>query len=341
MYIADSYSSENDSFNGSNLCLRCKLKWGDYYFYNYRSFDGSDESATARLGKWSTEEKTFLLYFNASDTSHLNNKDFSITVNEIKSWVLKFNNNFDLFLWSSDYLLSFELERNERNLLELIVSYYKKAILLYNSQTSRDISINDINLFIIKAYILYNKYELAMEYMEETKVYDKSSLAGCKYKLKNYKDASNIISNIYISAISDIMSSAHIQIRILLKQKQELEAYELTNWTLNFIDSIIKKEGLFTDIKIIYMYLKAVCERKLKIDYFDTIKQLKAMVKNTSNDLENTENIKFYYGDNASFYTDVKDYKQKIKEEILEDKDENFELFNEVFKEVFGGDIDE
>ena len=81
------------------------------------------------------------------------------------------------------------------------------------------------------------------------------------------------------------------------------------------------------------------------VDYIkqqdDTIKQLKRVVKNTSNDLETTENIKFYYGDNALFYTDVRDYKQKIKEEILDDKDENFEIFNGVFKEVFEGDIDE
>jgi transcriptional regulator with XRE-family HTH domain len=68
-------------------------------------------------------ENTSCMEFIDKLKTGINNKDFSITVNEIKSWVLKFNNNFDLFLWSSDYLLSFELERNERNLLELIVSY--------------------------------------------------------------------------------------------------------------------------------------------------------------------------------------------------------------------------
>lgn len=286
-------------------------------------------------------ENTSCIEFINKLKSCVNNKDFSISVDEIKSWILKFINNFDLYLWSSNYLLSFELERNERKLLELIVSYSKKAILLYNSQTNKDISINDINLFIIQAYILYNRYDLAMEYMDEIKVYDKLSLAECKYKLKNYEDASNIISDIYISAISDIISSFHIQIRILLKLKKELEAYELTNWTLKFIESIIKKDNLFTDIKIIYMYLKVVCEKKLKIDFFDTIKKLKKVIENASNDITNTGQIKFYYGDNLSVYTDVKDYKKKIKEEFLEEKDENFEIFNEVFKEVFGGNINE
>ena len=72
----------------------------------------------------------------------------------------------------------------------------------------------------------------------------------------------------------------------------------------------------------------------------DAIKQLKAMVNNTSNDLENKK-IKFYYGENYTLYTTVNDYKQKIKEEILEEKDECFELYNVVVNEIFGGDIDE
>ena len=70
-------------------------------------------------------------------------------------------------------------------------------------------------------------------------------------------------------------------------------------------------------------------------------KQLKTMDKNTSKDLENTKNIKYYYGNNVLFYTDIKDYKEKIKEEILEDKDQNFELYSEGFDEVFGGNTDE
>lgn len=81
--------------------------------------------------------------------------------------------------------------------------------------------------------------------------------------------------------------------------------------------------------------------KKFKIDCFDTIKKLKKVIEKASNDITNTGQIKFYYGDNLSVYTDVKDYKKKIKEEFLEEKDENFEIFNEAFKEVFGGNINE
>lgn len=55
---------------------------------------------------------------------------------------------------------------------------------------------------------------------------------------------------------------------------------------------------------------------KLNMDCLKTLKQLKTMVKNTSNDLENTKNIKHYYGNNVLFYIDIKDYKEKIKEEL-------------------------
>jgi hypothetical protein len=110
---------------------------------------------------------------------------------------------------------------------------------------------------------------------------------------------------------------------------------------LNLINSIEKLEGSFTEDKIIYVYLKAICEKILKIKYDDTIKELSMLINLEKNDISNSECIKFYYGEQRVFYTDFKDYKERLKEEILEDKDEYFVLYSEVFKEVFGGDIDE
>ena len=312
------YYESNKIYISSESLLDVEGKYNIINYYNYEpiTINVSNSISENQITNYDIEN-TSCNGFLSRLKSCIDNKNFSITLNEIKSYTLRFNNNFDLFILCADYLLSLEIERNERNLLESIVSYFKKAMSLYNFHTSKDISIYDINLFIIKTYTLYNKYELAMEYMEETKVYDKVSLAECKYKLKKYKDASIIVSDIYISAISDILSSKHMQIRILLKENKELEAYELTNWVLDFIDTIRKKEALFTDIKITYMYLKLVCEKKLKKDYLNSIKQLKEMVNNVSNDLENTDNIKFYYGENCTFYTTVKDYKKKIKEELF------------------------
>lgn len=286
-------------------------------------------------------EKTSCKEFLTRLETAINNKDFSISVNEIKSYTLRFNNSFHLYVYSANYLFALELEKNERNLLELIIDYCKKSISLFNYQVSGDILLSDIHSFVIEVYLIYKKYDLAMEYMQTNKIYDKRAIAECNYRLKKYKDSSNVISNLYVSAITDIISSAHLQIRILLKQKNEKEAYEITNWIVNLINSIEKIEGGFKEEKIIYLYLKAICEKVLKIKSDDTIKELRILINLEKNVTLNSECIKFYYGEQRVYYTDFKDYKERLKEEILEDKDEYFGIYSEVFKEVFGGDIDE
>lgn len=271
----------------------------------------------------------------------INNKDFSITVDEIKSYVLRFNNNFLLYCYSFTYLFVLELEKNERNLLDLIIAYCKKAISLYDFQETKDITLRDIHLFVIQTYTTYKKYDLAVDYMQKNNVYDKKAAAECNYRFKKYEESLNIISNIYMSAISDILVSTQLEVRILLKQKMEKEAYELTNWILNLINSIEKQEGGFLEDKILYLYLKAVCEKVLKIKADNTIQDLIALVNNVENFKSDSSYIKFYHGEKVPFYTDFKDCKKKLKEEIIEDKAEHYELYCEVYKEIFGGGIDE
>ena len=47
------------------------------------------------------------------DIENISYKDLSITFDAIKSYVKRFNNNFDLFIWCADHLLSFEIEKNQ------------------------------------------------------------------------------------------------------------------------------------------------------------------------------------------------------------------------------------
>ena len=76
MYIPTDYGNKKDDFDRRNLYLECKLKWGNYYFKNYEE---SPNSITYwRSGRWVTEDTTFRLFFNAPDTEHINNKDFSV-----------------------------------------------------------------------------------------------------------------------------------------------------------------------------------------------------------------------------------------------------------------------
>ena len=117
--------------------------------------------------------------------------------------------------------------------------------------------------------------------------------------------------------------------------------YELINWILGLINSIIKKEDSFIEEKIVYLYLKVVCEKLLKFDYNNTMQEIKRLIKLERTVNEYTDIFKFYYGDKKALYSDFKDYKQRLYEEILEDKDDNFVIFTDIFKEIIGGDIDE
>jgi hypothetical protein len=79
-YIPTDYGNKKDDFDRMNLYLECKLKWGDYYYHNYKLVEYSNGYSFTfyRGGYWDKTEGTFRLYFNAPDTSHINNKEYSI-----------------------------------------------------------------------------------------------------------------------------------------------------------------------------------------------------------------------------------------------------------------------
>ncbi|MBQ5864155.1 MAG: hypothetical protein IIW66_02025 [Bacteroidales bacterium] len=79
-YIPTDYGNKKDDFDRMNLYLECQLKWGDYYYHNYKLIEYSNGYSFTfyRAGYWDKNEGTFRLYFNAPDTSHINNKEYSI-----------------------------------------------------------------------------------------------------------------------------------------------------------------------------------------------------------------------------------------------------------------------
>lgn len=80
MYIPSSYGDKKDDFARQNLYLECQLKWGNYYFKNYEEviYPNGYRFTFWRAGKWVTTPTTFRLFFNASNTDHINNKEYTV-----------------------------------------------------------------------------------------------------------------------------------------------------------------------------------------------------------------------------------------------------------------------
>ena len=91
---------------------------------------------------------------------------------------------------------------------------------------------------------------------------------------------------------------------------------------MNLINSVEKIKGSFKEEKNIYLYIKAICEKVLKIKSDNAIKELSILINSEKNDIFNTDAVKFYYRKLRALYTDFKDYKKRLKEGVLEDKDE-------------------
>ena len=81
-------------------------------------------------------------------------KSFTITVVEIKSILSKNTNNFDLLISVIDYLFNYWQKYRDNDLVDLLLSYCKKAISIYRKNNTYDVSINDIKQLIILMYFI-------------------------------------------------------------------------------------------------------------------------------------------------------------------------------------------
>ena len=64
------------------------------------------------------------------------NNNFTISINDIKTWCTKYPNNFELYLSSSEYLYVAYINNNNGEYLDLALSYINKAINQYIPNSS-------------------------------------------------------------------------------------------------------------------------------------------------------------------------------------------------------------
>lgn len=267
--------------------------------------------------------------------------EFIIDINDIRLWCSKYTNNFELHICSAEYLLIAYIDNNNAEYLDLALSCITKAIILFSPEYNETITLNDLHKGVISIYIKQQKYELAKEYLLKNKVYGCNELlAKCDLALKNYDDALEVSSDIYLKSVSDIINSLFIEIMVLLKKKQIQESYELVNWVMDFIKSIKNDDIFFNGILCPFLYLKATCEKLLNIDNKDTIQILKN-INNTPENKKITAEIKtmkYYFGQSDSVLLNDTTIKNMFNGIIgyISKEDIHYEVLVNIYKEILG-----
>ena len=264
---------------------------------------------------------------------------FDVTIDEIKIMVSRNINNFHLYSYLIDYLFSCYSLTREASVADLIIEYAKKAILLFQIDNKDNIKLGSLHRAVVYAYSLQNKYDLARDYIKENDVPNvESELAACEYQLGNIKEASKIASGMFLKSVMDIINGNTLQVRILLKNNEVEEAYDLSKWCISFIQSVEKKENLFLEVIIVLYITKAMCEKHLGLDYMKTIKTIKDGIKKVDNRKEDSGDIKYYYNKKESFFYLNDSIEVEVDKGVEQLKDT--EIYNDacfIKNEVFRG----
>ncbi len=272
------------------------------------------------------------------------NSKFTISINDIKLWCSKYPNNFKLHIYSVDYLFVASIKNNNVEYLDLALSCINKAIVQYVPEYNEIVSLNDLHSVLAQIYLTQEKYKLAKDYVKRNNVYGcEVLLAKCNLYLKRYDDALKQSSEIYLRSVSNIMNVSIIQIMVLLKSEKIQEAFDLVNWSILFINSILKENDFFKNVLCPFIYLKATCERLLNIESSESIKIIKDIYKNSFNENVTSEAniLKHYFGKNDSVLLIDSNIQNSFKEIIRQTskKDVHYEIIINIYNEIFEGDL--
>ena len=274
------------------------------------------------------------------------NNKFIIDVNDIKSLCSKYPNNFKLYLYSAGYLYVAFVDNNNSEYLDLALAFINKAILLFIPEYNEIASLNELHSSVAEIYLMQEKYELAKEYVEKNNVYGcEVLLAKCDLLLKNYDDALKQSSEIYLKSSSDIMNAMFVQVMVLVKSKKIKEAYDLANWCISFMNSIIKENDFFKGVLCPFIYLKATCERLLNISSEESMITLKDIARNllNRNVVSEPNSLKYYFGKSDTLLLVDSNVQNSLKEIINQSSKEEFhyQTLIDIYDEIFGGSVNE
>lgn len=273
----------------------------------------------------------------------IKNNEYSIDLHYIKKMILRYNNNFRLYAYVINYLSALGLDTTpSKELCDLIVSYSKRAISIFEEDNELGIKIDDLHKTILTAYSLTKQYDLVKEYINNNKVRDSEDLEILsEYFLNDLDNASEHASSLYIKSLTHMISTNLIQVLLRFKNDDIKEAYNLSNWMKSFIESIDNTGKLFLNLVYLCTFFKGVCEKHLNLDYSNTLDYLNKNHDYINKNISDSSSIKFYYKGNFSIISIGQSFLEILKE--IEESLKNTSIYKdfEEFNKLLGVDINE
>ena len=266
--------------------------------------------------------------------------NYDVSLDEINMLVSRNSNNLNLMLASINYVGDYYFLKRDEGLLDLLIQYIKKAILLFQPNNIFGTNLNDLHRMIAEIYALKGDFELAKKYIKENQIIKAEELLSqCELTLGHYEEAEKITSEVFLSSIGSLIESNFAQIKIFLRTNRVKEALDLSDWSINFTKSIGKDEEIFLNAIFIFAFIKASCEKHLDLDYSKTSKFLKENRDKTCGFKNVDDGVKFYNHKHVIIASETGDVKNDILKEINELKKKNASIYqsgDDVFKEVYG-----
>lgn len=267
------------------------------------------------------------------------NKTYHITIEEVKSILVKNSNNFDLLIACTNYLFQLWNYNRDYQIIDLLLNYCKKGIAIYKNNNMFNVSMANLKESLAILYIIKKDYASAKSCLKDAEFNDKdNTLAGCEIELGNYDSASTILSNTFIHSLSSLIMTNLYQLRLYLRTNKIKEAYDLALWSESLIKSVSKDEKSIIDLLYIVIAIKACTEKYLKYDNTASISFLKEQYnsiikKDNMVDVE----LKYYHQRMNYYFID-----NSIEEILFEETKacegcqiygDMQEVFNKIFKE--------
>ena len=266
--------------------------------------------------------------------------DYNVSIDEIKMVISRNSNNLNLILASIDYLGDYYYLSRDKDLVDLLIQYVKKAILLFQPNNIYNATLNDLHLMVASAYTLNGEYELAKEYVKENQVVKcEELLSQCELALGHYDEVEKISSDIFLNSIGALIDSNAVQIRVFLRTNRIKEALDLSDWSINLTKSVGKNEEDLLSVVYVFSFTKAYCEKTLGLDYKETLDFLKSNRDKTSGFKNIKDSLKFYNDKKIVFASesgDIKNDLYKEMEELKKNKIKGYENAIEIFNEIYG-----